>query len=77
MKKIFLALLLCLSLSYSANLTVQAYRDNTLMFEYKYENVKNWKWITDFQGHKFIRVELYGNDFVDLPLNDYEVKILK
>lgn len=77
MKKIIIALLFCISCAFSANLHIQAYHGDKLMMEYHYDNVKNWKWQTDQQGHKYIRIEFYGNNWLDLPLNDYEVKIIK
>lgn len=77
MRKLILAFLFCISSVFAANLHIIAYRGDTIMMEYKFENIKTWSWMTDQQGHKFIRVDLYGNNFVDLPINDYEIKIQK
>jgi len=77
MKKFILAIALAISNALAMNLHVEAYRDDKLMMEYRYENVKNWQWQTDTQGHKFIRIEFYGNNWLDLPVNSYEVKIVK
>lgn len=77
MKKLIFMMLFLSSMVFSMNLHVEAYHGDVLMMEYNYENIKNWKWLNSPQGHKFIRIEFYGNNWLDLPLNDYEVKITK
>ena len=59
-------MLFYISMVYSANLNINAYHGDKLMMEYHYDNVKNWKWMNDTQGHKFIRIEFYGNNWLDL-----------
>ena len=77
MKKLLIYLIFCITTVFASNLNIEAYRNDILMMEYHIANVKSWSWMTNQQGHKFIRVYLNNNDLIDLPLNDYEVKIKK
>lgn len=76
MKKIILLISIFAVLSNAKPLIFDVCKD--WCFQYKFEDVKNWKWLTnEVNGSRFIRLTFFDNRELDLNVGNYDVKISK
>lgn len=77
MKKIIFGILFATCVTFAADkLTLEVCNPNFCYLQ-KLENVKSWKWMTDFTGSKFVRVQFYDKKLLDIKCDNATVNVKK
>jgi hypothetical protein len=74
MKKIIIALLVLVSLTFGGDKTIFDVCNRYVCYEQIVDNMKSWEWKTDLMGNKFVRVYFYDKSIMDITGTDLTVK---